>query len=130
METNISNSISALSVLFGVAVFHLGASATKISDILAMEEPAKALVQERKNKRGEVVRVILANNLPNLLMLGAIVLVMAPQYIVHVTSYEVEFWNFDFMVTLYQIIGTIVVFYFTFSFSNMVKLIAKWWKLK
>ncbi len=130
METNVANSISALSVVFGVAVFHLGASSEVIKSTLNIENPSKTLEKAREQLRGDIVRVITVNSLPNLVMLLAIAFVMLPQFVKHISHYKLELWDFDFMITLYQIIGVIVFFYLLMSAKNTIFLLGKWCRLK
>lgn len=126
MEDNIANSISALSVLFGVAVFHLGAAAPKIANALELNIPEKTLKDARKRNRQTIISVLLVNSLPNFLMLFAILFVMSPNLILHTTAYEFNLIDFNFMATLFQIIGAIVILYTTLSFLNLMRLIKKW----
>lgn len=130
METDISNSISALSVLFGVAVFHLGASSTKITKALELEVPEKSLVHARRSNRQTVCAALLMGALPNFLMLTAILVVMSPRIIDHLVNYQFSLVDFKFMVTLFQIVGFIVVFYTFLSFCNVARLTIKWVELR
>ncbi len=129
MDADISNSISALSVLFGVAVFHLGASSTKITKALELETPEKSLVHARRSNRQTVCSALLMGALPNFLMLTAILVVMSPRIIDHLMSYQFSIVDFNFMVTLFQIVGFIVVFYTSLSFGNVARLTIKWAEL-
>lgn len=129
MEANIANSISSLSVLFGVAVFHLGAAVPEIANALNLDVPEKTLKDARKRNRKLIFSVILLSSLPNFLMLSTILFVMSPNLILHIRAYEFNFSDFNFLVTLFQIIGAIVLFYAILSFSNLIRLGIKWYAM-
>ncbi|MDN7138078.1 hypothetical protein J6J34_07635 [Pseudidiomarina sp. 1ASP75-14] len=129
MEADVLNSISALSVIFGVAVFHLGASSKKILAALELDIPAKTLRLERMQSRKEVLVALLIGAFPNFMMLSAIFIVMLPSMIRYIRIYEFNLFAFSFMVTLFQILGFIVMFYVVISFANILKLSKKWLEL-
>ncbi len=129
MEADVLNSISALSVIFGVAVFHLGASSKKVLAALELDIPAKTLRLERMQNRKEVLVALLIGAFPNFMMLSAIFIVMLPSMIRYIKIYEFNLFAFSFMVTLFQILGFIVMFYVVISFANIIKLSKKWLEL-
>lgn len=130
METNLPNIISALSVLFGVAVFHMGANANKVKEGLSIDKPPKEQVTNLKKQRSRIATTILLSSMPNFAMLSAISFVMLPQAIKHITATKLTLTNFDFMITLYQLIWIIVAFYTIASLVNMIKLVVKWFKFR
>ena len=125
METNLPQALSALSVLFAVAVFHLGSNSTKVNEALAIEASPFEQKLENEKKRREIFKVILFSALPSFLMLSAICFVMTPLAIEHLVSTEMALWDFDFMISLYQMIWLIVVFYFIVSAVNVSRLCRK-----
>lgn len=128
METSLPNIISALSVLFGVAVFHMGANANKVKEALAIDKPPKEQVTTLKKQRSTIATTILLSSMPNLAMLGAISFVMLPQAVKHISTTKLSLINFDFMITLYQLIWIIVAFYTIASMVNIIKLVNKWFE--
>ncbi|MDH7943701.1 hypothetical protein QGM61_07695 [Pseudohongiella sp. SYSU M77423] len=128
METSLPNIISALSVLFGVAVFHMGANANKVKEALAIDKPPKEQVTTLKKQRSTIATTILLSSMPNFAMLGAISFVMLPQAVKHISTTKLSLINFDFMITLYQIIWIIVAFYTIASMVNIIKLVNKWFE--
>lgn len=128
METSLPNIISALSVLFGVAVFHMGANANKVKEALAIDKPPKEQVASLKKLRSTIATTILLSSMPNFAMLGAISFVMLPQAVKHISTTKLSLVNFDFMITLYQLIWIIVAFYTIASMVNIIKLVNKWFE--
>lgn len=128
METSLPNIISALSVLFGVAVFHMGANANKVKEALVIDKPPKEQVTTLKKQRSTIATTILLSSMPNFAMLGAISFVMLPQAVKHISTTKFSLINFDFMITLYQLIWIIVVFYTIASLVNIIKLANKWFE--
>lgn len=126
MEASLPNIISALSVLFGVAAFHMGANANKVKEALAIDKPPKEQVATLKKQRSTIATTILLSSMPNFAMLGAISFVMLPQAVKHISTTKLSLINFDFMITLYQLIWIIVAFYTIASMVNIIKLINKW----
>ncbi|MCG7540125.1 hypothetical protein [Pseudoalteromonas sp. OF7H-1] len=126
METSLPNIISALSVLFGVAVFHMGANANKVKEALAIDKPPREQVTTLKKQRSTIATTILLSSMPNFAMLGAISFVMLPQAVKHISTTKLSLINFDFMITLYQLIWIIVAFYTMASMVNIIKLVNKW----
>jgi hypothetical protein len=128
LETSLPNIISALSVLFGVAVFHMGANANKVKEALAIDKPPKEQVTTLKKQRSTIATTILLSSMPNFAMLGAISFVMLPQAVKHISTTKLSLINFDFMITLYQLIWIIVAFYTIASMVNIIKLVNKWFE--
>jgi hypothetical protein len=128
LETSLPNIISALSVLFGVAVFHMGANANKVKEALAIDKPPKEQVTTLKKQRSTIATTILLSSMPNFAMLGAISFVMLPQAVNHMSTTKLSLINFDFMITLYQLIWIIVAFYTIASMVNIIKLVYKWFE--
>ncbi|TMO24727.1 MULTISPECIES: hypothetical protein [Pseudoalteromonas] len=128
METSLPNIISALSVLFGVAVFHMGANANKVKEALSIDKPPKEQVATLKKLRSTIATTILLSSMPNFAMLSAISFVMLPQAVKHISTTKLSLINFDFMITLYQLIWIIVAFYTIASLVNIIKLVIKWIK--
>lgn len=128
METSLPNIISALSVLFGVAVFHMGVNANKVKEALSIDKPPKEQVTTLKKHRSKIATTILLSSMPNFAMLSAISFVMLPQAMKHIMTTKLVLTNFDFMITLYQLIWIIVTFYTTASLMNIIKLVVKWFK--
>lgn len=130
MGASLLNIISALSVLFGVAVFHMGANANKVKEALSIEKPPKEQVDTLKKQRSKIATTILLSSLPNFAMLSAISFVMLPQAMKHIRATKFILTNFDFMITLYQLIWIIVAFYTIASLVNIIKLVVKWSKFR
>jgi len=128
LETSLPNIISALSVLFGVAVFHMGANANKVKEALSIDKPPKEQVATLKKLRSTIATTILLSSMPNFAMLSAISFVMLPQAVKHISTTKLSLINFDFMITLYQLIWIIVAFYTIASLVNIIKLVIKWIK--
>jgi hypothetical protein len=125
LETNLSEALSALSVIFGVAVFHLGASSERISTALSLNVPEKSLKHARKEVSYKIWKSVFLDALPSFLILGAISFIMTPTALNHLSNYDFAIWNFDFMTSLYQLLGMIVLVYWLFSFSNLARLLFK-----
>lgn len=126
MGSSLSDTISALSVMFGVAAFHLNASWPRIQTILELEEPDQVLKHERASKRRLIIGTFFSSSLPSLAMLAALLLVITPTAIKHLNDLSFSLFQFDLMTTLFQIISAIIVFYFSVSLWQALKLIQKW----
>lgn len=106
----------------------MGANANKVKEALAIDKPPKEQVATRKKQRSTIATTILLSSMPNFAMLGAISFVMLPQAVKHISTTKLSFINFDFMITLYQLIWIIVAFYTIASMVNIIKLVNKWFE--
>lgn len=129
MEGDIAEGLSSLSVIFGVAVFHIGASHRDVKTAIESKVAPKTQDLERAEQRRYIWNTIVYKSLPSLLMLIAICFVMIPKFIEHLISYSFELWNFKFTLTLYQILFIIVCFYLAVSISDTYRLLNKIMKM-
>ena len=106
----------------------MGANANKAKEALAINKPPKEQVSTLKNKRSTIATTILLSSMPNFAMLVAISFVMLPQAVKHICTTKLRLINFDFMITLYQLIWIIVAFYTIASMVTIIKLVNKWFE--
>ncbi|MFX4228429.1 MAG: hypothetical protein ACFHHU_11300 [Porticoccaceae bacterium] len=130
MESDISNSLSAISVIFGIAVFHLSSATNVVNQIINKDIPAAALKLERKSDAKKAWQIILIQAMPSFLVLGAMGLIMLPKFLHYAITRDFQFWAGDFYVSLYQMLVVIVCFYFLVSVYRICCLLAKIYKLR
>ncbi len=106
----------------------MGANANKVKEALSIDKPPKEQVATLKKLRSTIATTILLSSMPNFAMLSAISFVMLPQAVKHISTTKLSLINFDFMITLYQLIWIIVAFYTIASLVNIIKLVIKWIK--
>lgn len=126
----ISETLTSLSVLFGIVTILVTNSSKQILKILEKELPAKSLIEERRKDKKNILIIFSIHALPSISILFAITLIMRPNFIYNIGNCILSYNNVDFYISIYQMLFLIILYFLiTFSFL-IIKLIIKYISLK
>lgn len=126
MAAELPNVLSAISVLFAIAVFHMTTNIKNVEKALDYSKPPKEQKSQIDLLRKGIRNTVIYSSLPNFSILISILITMSPLFITHIRDTTFSFMEMNQIITLYQIIWFVVIFYTFSSIVNFIKLILKW----
>lgn len=130
MAAELPNILSAISVLFAIAVFHMTTNLKNVEEALDYNKPPEEQSSQIDLLRKSIRFTVIFSSLPNFSILVSILITMTPLFITHLRDTTFSFLGMNQIITLYQIIWFVVIFYTISSIVNFIKLILKWFEFR
>ena len=126
LAAELPNVLSAISVLFAIAVFHMTTNLKNVEKALAFNKPPKEQSSQLDSLRKKIRGTVIFSSLPNFSILVSLLFTMTPLFIKHAKYTTFSFMDMNQIITLYQIIWFVVIVYTISSIANFLKLLRKW----